>query len=223
MSTATSSKSQPAAAAPRKPASLANKYLQVFNAFSAIMWGVVLIRLLVLYPLVGHDFVSEGVAVFLSWTQTLAVLEVFHALIGIVRSNPLTVAMQVASRLFVVWGVVRLFPQSASHQAFSTMVLAWSITELIRYPYYWAQLRGETPKWLEWIRYTFFIVLYPLGASSEMIITYFALPVASFYHPHFSLLMKLVLIIYPPSFYVLYMHMFKMRHKVQQLAARKQQ
>lgn len=48
--------------------------------------------------------------------QTLAIMEVLHSLLGWVRSPLVTVAMQVASRYYIVWGInhffqnVRLFP-----------------------------------------------------------------------------------------------------------------
>lgn len=48
----------------------------------------------------------------LRWTQTLAVVEVVHAALGIVRTSVVTTGMQVASRLFVVWGIVQLFGQA---------------------------------------------------------------------------------------------------------------
>lgn len=41
--------------------------------------------------------------------QTFAVLEVVHAALGWVKSPLVTTAMQVASRLFLVWGVVEQF------------------------------------------------------------------------------------------------------------------
>jgi very-long-chain (3R)-3-hydroxyacyl-CoA dehydratase len=42
--------------------------------------------------------------------QTFAVLEVFHVLFGWVRSPIHTTAMQVSSRLFLVWGITEQFP-----------------------------------------------------------------------------------------------------------------
>lgn len=189
-------------------------YLEIYNALSGVLWGCVLIRLVILLPLVGTEYASEGVAPFLSGVQSLALLEVVHSAVGLVRSSPITALMQVASRLFLVWGVVRLFPQTAAHPVFSVMVVAWCLAELIRYPYYWTQLRKSTPKWLEWLRYNLFIILYPVGASSEAFLAYRALPAANYYHPYWAAIMKLVLVIYPPSFYLLYKHMFIMRKKV---------
>lgn len=191
-----------------------HKYLEIYNALSAVLWGCVLIRLAILVPLVGTEFTCEGVAPFLSGVQSLALLEIVHSAVGLVRSSPVTALMQVASRLFLVWGVVRLFPQSAAHPIFSVMVAAWCLSELTRYPYYWAQLRNSTPRWLEWLRYSLFIILYPVGASSEAFLAYRALPAANYYHPYWAAIMKLVLVIYPPAFYLLYKHMFVMRKKV---------
>ena len=42
--------------------------------------------------------------------QTFAVLEVFHVLLGWVRSPIQTTAMQVSSRLFLIWGITEQFP-----------------------------------------------------------------------------------------------------------------
>lgn len=46
-----------------------------------------------------------------AFVQSFAVLEVVHALLGWVRSPLQTTAMQVSSRLFLVWGIVEQFPE----------------------------------------------------------------------------------------------------------------
>lgn len=43
------------------------------------------------------------------WVQTGAALEVLHSLLGFVRSPVQTTAMQVASRLYLVWGIADRF------------------------------------------------------------------------------------------------------------------
>lgn len=189
-------------------------YLKVYNAIAGLLWVLVLARLMILYPLVGPEYVSGGLANFVTWVQTLAVLEVLHAALGLVRSSVLTTAMQVASRLLVVWGVVTLFPETAKTSVYSLMVFAWAVTESVRYPYYWYALRGRIPRWLEILRYTTFIPLYPIGASSEAFLIYRALPAAAFWHPWYAQILKAALLIYPPSFYILYMHMWAQRKKV---------
>lgn len=56
------------------------------------------------------------------------------------------------------------------------LLLAWGITEVIRYPFYAMKELGEVPFALTWLRYTTFIVLYPLGVSSELAMVWLALP-----------------------------------------------
>ena len=68
-------------------------------------------------------------------------------------------------------------------------VTAWSVTEIIRYAYYALNLFQAAPQWLTWCRsalscdrfeensfwsnsrYTFFIVLYPLGVTVRIFIS----------------------------------------------------
>jgi very-long-chain (3R)-3-hydroxyacyl-CoA dehydratase len=141
-----------------------------------------------------YDVVGRAVAI----VQTAAVLEVAHALFGLVKSPLPTAIIQVYSRLFLVWGVTREYEQVccqlpipatrayASHfqsrcnALYSTMILAWSTTEIIRYAFYTLSLaRGTVPGALLYLRYTTFYVLYPLGASSEALLILSSLPIAN--------------------------------------------
>jgi len=49
---------------------------------SALLWLVVLGRVLALVPLFGFSKVYLGVGNFAKWTQTLALLEIVHAMLG---------------------------------------------------------------------------------------------------------------------------------------------
>ncbi|WVF68885.1 hypothetical protein IAT40_003658 [Kwoniella sp. CBS 6097] len=111
------------------------------------------------------------------WTQSLAVLEVVHSLFGWVRSPVGTVAAQVASRVWTVWGVAEAVPEvSHTSPLFATMLLAWSLTEVIRYSFYALSILQIQSPILNWLRYTTFIPLYPLGASSEAFLSFSTLP-----------------------------------------------
>ena len=69
----------------RKPLRSSNpktQYLILYNFVSAVLWTVVLGRVLLLVPLVGFGRVYAGVGQFTKWTQTLALLEVVHAAVG---------------------------------------------------------------------------------------------------------------------------------------------
>jgi very-long-chain (3R)-3-hydroxyacyl-CoA dehydratase len=56
--------------------------------------------------------------------------------------------------------------ETHSSPLFTTMLLAWSLTEVIRYTYYATSLLGIKIRALDWLRYTTFLPLYPLGAAS---------------------------------------------------------
>ncbi|KAJ1300366.1 hypothetical protein OPQ81_005185 [Rhizoctonia solani] len=148
--------------------------------------------------------------------QTGALLEVLHVVLGFVRSPVVTTAMQVASRIYLVWGVTESFSATRSNPFYATMVLAWSITEVIRYSFYACSLAGSEPRFLLWLRYTTFYVLYPLGAGSENALTFSTLPKSSplsgKWTPY-DLLRGVFVIIWVPGLYVMYTYMIKQRRK----------
>jgi Protein tyrosine phosphatase-like protein, PTPLA len=58
-----------------------------------------------------------------------------------------------------------------------SVLIAWGITEVIRYSFYaLKELSGAAPHAVLWLRYTTFIVLYPLGVASELALVWLALP-----------------------------------------------
>lgn len=204
-------------AKPAAPGPLKRKYLILYNGFSCFLWAAVLLRFAVLFPLVGSKFVCGGLNDFLRWVQTLMVLDVVHAITGVVRASPVTTTMQILSRLVVVWGVLYPFPEIGESFAFSTCTLAWCFTEILRYLFHWYTItRGShaVPKWLVWIRYSAFFILYPLGAGSEWILMLLSLSTAETYSTLYALLLKAILLIYIPGFYILYTHVIKQRKKV---------
>ena len=150
----------------------------------------------------------------LTYVQTAALFEVLHSLLGWVRAPLMTTAMQVASRLFLVWAVNDVIPEIHTHWSFSTMVIAWSIAECVRYIFYVFHLSGgEVPKVIMWARYNFFLVLYPVGVFSEMTMVYQALPYAKAISPLYYYGLIVVALIYIPGFPVLFSHMLTQRKR----------
>jgi hypothetical protein len=59
----------------------------------------------------------------------------------------------------------------------TSLVLSWSITEVIRYSFFaLKETFGYTPRFLLWLRYTTFFVLYPTGICSEAGLVFVTLP-----------------------------------------------
>ncbi|SPC65000.1 related to PHS1 - essential 3-hydroxyacyl-CoA dehydratase of the ER membrane [Ustilago sp. UG-2017b] len=183
----------------------------------------------------SHTFVGSVVAI----VQSLAILEVVHAAIGWVRSPVATTAIQVASRLFMVWGVTERYSQAWSSPFYASMVLAWAITECIRYPFYANQLLGQEGPGLLWARYTTFYILYPVGAISEAMCILATLPNSLPFNKSAAWDLRAYVFaglfaIWWPGLYVMYSYMMKQRRKtigkgfwgdklVQQLAEKKRQ
>jgi len=141
-------------------------------------------------------------------------MEVVHAATGLVRAPVGTTAMQVASRLLLVWGVVNTFPFLAKSAGYSSMLIAWSVTEVIRYSYFTLNLSGLLPRFMTWLRYNTFYILYPLGISSECWLVYKAIGPAKAKRLEYAWALQLILFIYVPGSYILFTHMMAQRRKV---------
>jgi very-long-chain (3R)-3-hydroxyacyl-CoA dehydratase len=97
-----------------------------------------------------------------------------------------------------------------AHWGIAVVSIAWGITELVRYSFYFLSLFDRQPKALLWMRYTFFILLYPLGVTGEWLI------IASPLIEHFALglyaaMVAVLAVSYIYYFPVLYMYMWKQR------------
>ncbi|PTD09848.1 putative very-long-chain (3R)-3-hydroxyacyl-CoA dehydratase [Fusarium culmorum] len=162
----------------------------------------------------GPEYVYPNVGEFTKWTQTLAGLEVMHSLLGVVRAPLFTTLMQVSSRFLLVWAVVDVFPFLALSPFYSSMLIAWSVTEIIRYSFFALTLSSFQPKFLTWLRYNTFFVLYPVGIFSECWLIWLATAPAGHLNELYKFALQAILAIYVPGSYVLYSHMMTQRRKV---------
>ncbi|KRX71467.1 Alpha-N-acetylglucosaminidase [Trichinella sp. T6] len=126
--------------------------------------------------------------------QTLALLEIVHSYTGLVRSPTVTTAIQVLSRLFILWPITHCVVEAQSSLGTFLYITAWSISEIVRYSFYALNILAVTPKFLIWLRqlirffnsifllltacsfrYTLFIGLYPLGVAGELLAIFAAM------------------------------------------------
>ncbi|TKA29194.1 hypothetical protein B0A50_03704 [Salinomyces thailandicus] len=198
------------------PPSYRSLYLIFYNSLSALLWSVVLGRVLAICAIHETFIVYQGTGQWTKWTQTVAALEVVHAAIGLVRAPILTTLMQVASRFLLVWIIVPSFPATTSRStAYSTMLLAWSVTEVIRYTYFAINIAyGGVPRNMTYLRYNTFFVLYPLGIVSECWLVWLSIEPAKTWNQAYEWVLKLVLFVYVPGSYILFTHMMAQRRKV---------
>merc|ERR1719499_164556 len=204
-------------------------YLILYNVVQFFGWSYIL-ALCALSVVKNQNFdglYTADVELALKIFQTLALLEFFHALFGLVRSNAVQTLGQVFSRNYIVWLIVHQVPLAKDSPGIPLLLFAWSITECIRYPFYALQIMGSGVYAITWLRYTLFIVLYPMGVLGEMWTVYSAQPsilhsqtlslsmpnkynmAFSFYH-----LTWMQQFLWPLGLYQLYTYMLKQRSKV---------
>lgn len=148
--------------------SVASFYLTAYNAISFALWTYLTIRTLVLAPALHaegrlHDLYNDILSPLLTGVQSLAILEVVHAATGLVRSSPLTTAIQVIGKNLVVWTVMVAFPEqivgskgqggASGIWGFLGCAVFWGLSEVIKYSYFTVMLAtGDVPAWLKWLR-----------------------------------------------------------------------
>ncbi|XP_055388232.1 very-long-chain (3R)-3-hydroxyacyl-CoA dehydratase hpo-8 [Condylostylus longicornis] len=202
-------------------------YLLLYNGGQVVGWSFMLFQLMTYY-VVGVP--GQSLWDYIGWTviifQNAAVLEIFNAALGLVKSNPILTTFQVFSRVMVVCGVVMATPEAKNSPGLPLALLAWSITEIIRYGYYALNILNIIPQILIFLRYTTFIALYPIGVTGELLCFYWAqnyakhhkiwsIDMPNKYNATFSYfhLLWIIMLSYVPIFPQLYLHMFAQRKK----------
>jgi very-long-chain (3R)-3-hydroxyacyl-CoA dehydratase len=185
-------------------------YLAAYNFAAFSFWAAYL----VCFCASGFAINTTGL-LLLNIAQGLALLEILHAAMKWVKSPVLSTAAQIFSRILVVV-LINVFihegPLSALAEAGLRMVtIAWGITELVRYSFYFLSLFDIQPYPLVWMRYSFFIILYPLGVTGEWMIIISPLVASHFAFSAYEVFVVFLAVSYLYYFPVLYKYMWKQR------------
>jgi len=131
------------------------------------------------------------------------VLDILHCALGLTGGKVATTLIQISSRLLVVWAVVPYVPgPSFFHLA---LYSAWSLAESIRFAYY---LKPSKP--LTWMRFSAFLVLYPLGVfGGELPLLWQRARLGDFA----ATVCGTCMLAYIPGFPILFGHMLTQRRK----------
>nr|CCC94116.1 putative protein tyrosine phosphatase [Trypanosoma congolense IL3000] len=204
-------------------------YLLAYNGTLLAGWATILAK-------IAQHFSNGGavtevypvIARLLVIFQSAAVMEVLHALLGLVRSPVGTTLLQLLSRLLVLYGTLEIGPTAARKSAFATqMVVAWCLAETIRYAYYVSTLSGLRSKMITWLRYSAFTVLYPMGITGEIACFICALPYIkenkswsvelpnrfNFAFSWYYTALLMLGLAYPAGSYIMYTYMLQQRKK----------
>jgi len=97
-------------------------------------------------------------------------LEVLHSTLGLLKSSPLTSLLQVLGKSLVFFPFLASVgvPSAVTNCPSSgILLLAWSLGDGVRFLYYVNDVNGPENKAITWLRYSAWIVLYPIGISCE--------------------------------------------------------
>jgi len=129
--------------------------------------------------------------------------------------------MQNFTRLFVILFATKALhveqPTKTQSWAFIAMATAWSLADIIRYLFYFSEAiwpSSGKPGLLRKLRYSAFILLYPIGAASEVLLVEGArrMQVMKGVFPWNHAVLG-ILAAYPFGFLYLYGHMLRQRAK----------
>jgi len=207
---------------------MSKAYLVAYNTVQTLGWSFLLFQMVNHFMSGGQvDTLYSSTKLTLQIFQTGAVLEILHAMFGLVRSSVQVTTQQVFSRVYVTWAILYMLPTSQLSVGFPLLLFAWTITEIIRYSMYAVSLVGNPPHFLTWLRYTFFIIAYPTGVTGELLCSYTGMlyaqehDVLSIHLPNklnatfsFPLVILGIMLLYIPLFPPMYLHMFGQRKKV---------
>ena len=202
-------------------------YLFLYNFIQFCGWCLFFFK--VTYYVINSIPLQEiylNTHLILECCQYGASLEIIHAILGIVKSNIFATAIQILGRIIIVF-ILYFFPSSVSN-GFFLLSFGWSLIEMVRYFYYILSLLQKNfgnfniPYLLIWCRYSFFVVLYPIGVSGEIISVWNAKKDFRNYTLWKNSNLKITLadLVYPaytlyiPSLIFLYRYLFKQRKKV---------
>jgi very-long-chain (3R)-3-hydroxyacyl-CoA dehydratase len=203
-------------------------YLILYNSLQFLGWSALLLQIILHFQRGGTTAnLYASVDLTLQIFQTGAVLEILHAAAGLVRSSVQVTFQQVFSRVYITWAILYLLPPARLSVGVLMLLFAWTITEMIRYSLYAIQLVSTPPYFLTWLRYSFFIIAYPVGVTGELLCSYAGLLTAyetgvfSVTFPNvmnatfsFPLVIAVIMLLYVPLFPPMYLHMFSQRKKV---------
>ncbi|KAF4201580.1 hypothetical protein CNMCM8927_001369 [Aspergillus lentulus] len=165
-------------------------YLILYNTLSSTLWLRILVGVIAAF--LSSNNVYPHLEPQTRWTQTLAIVEILHAATGLTRAPVFPTFTQIFTRCVQVWAVNYQYPEpTASSPAYPALLLAWSAADAVRY--------------------SLFIVLYPVGIGSEWWLMYKA--AAATVNPIGAGVFYFCLALYVPGAFMMYTYMLKQRRK----------
>ena len=125
-------------------------------------------------------FIEDGIAsleytyselhYILDGLQILILLDLFHAPFGLWGPSDIPLLKRLyckVGRRTEFYITILLAPELHSYKIFNLVFVTWVMTDVCRYPFYALSCIGVKPRFIVWMRYSIFIIQYPLVVITE--------------------------------------------------------
>ncbi|XP_027203624.1 3-hydroxyacyl-CoA dehydratase 2 [Dermatophagoides pteronyssinus] len=213
-------------------------YLFLYNLFQFVGYIYIFVIFFIHYIKEGPETIQTiypSLRNPIKFLNLMQILEILHPLIGYTEGSAMMPFFQLLGRTFFIFILIDYHIEIQSHYATFYLLLVYTISELVRYPYYMLHIFKVNIRFVTWIRYSAWMVLYPLGFIFEAIILYLSIPLLeanekfsiflpnamnfSFYMPTF-LRLYLNFTLFPTSYFLM-SHMYRRRTKMLSIFKRK--
>lgn len=156
-------------------------WLSTYYLFQSICFALILgelIRGLYIDGIRAYLKAYDNVAGKLLTCQIAAFMEILHPIIGINKVGLRAPILNVCIRNFILF--ILIVPVKYFHTFPFTFILffAWSLHEFIRFPHNLLMLHRMNHWILTWIRYSYWLLVYPVGIVASAIIVYISIGIA---------------------------------------------
>ena len=200
--------------------SIKSLYLIFYNLLQFLGWSLFFIK--ITNGLIKSKSLTEifdETIFLLVFVQYASILEIFHTFYKLVKAVLCIVMVENLGRIAIV--VTLQFCKSSISNGYLLLFVGWSTLEIVRYFFDLLLLfkrnnkTFDIPYFLIWLRYSLFIVMYPIGVSGEVITVWNAgndfnnnslvgIPISFLLYPVFTF--YFICLIY------LYIYLFKVRN-----------
>ncbi|KAK6460023.1 hypothetical protein DFJ63DRAFT_315899 [Scheffersomyces coipomensis] len=186
------------------PLSTKWKFIFFYDAAATMLWFCCLARFLILLPLVGRRFLPGGIADFFHGISLIPLIGFFFNKLLLEPSFSLKDIWGYTNGIKMAWicyGVIFPHPKIAKHTSYSFLILSYCVGNLIHYSYYTFKTKTRaSPRFLFWLEFSNFYLIYPISLLAEMILIFLSLEFV-LEDSIYDYLLKFVLLAYVPIAY----------------------
>ncbi|KAL3097421.1 hypothetical protein niasHS_003869 [Heterodera schachtii] len=102
-------------------------------------------------------------------------LDLFHSLVGLTNAGSVASLLQISGRLAMLF-IVNGCPPLWHWSPVFSLVLTYLLSEQFRYPFYALKTLGISLRFVTWLRYNVWLLLYPLGLFLEAFVLLISVP-----------------------------------------------